>query len=91
MAGPAYSQKLVGRSISVIGQFIQIRKRDEETTAARITYELEESTASAVREAQLIQEYNAAAAQLAAQLSAGAAQGLQYMEQKQRRNTYSND
>ena len=47
-------------------------------------YELEESTASAVREAQLQQEYNAAAAQLAAELSAGASQQLQYMEHEQR-------
>ena len=50
----------------------------------RITYELEETTASAVREAQLQQEYNAAAAQLAAELSAGASQQLQYMEHEQR-------
>ena len=83
-AGPAYPQELLGRSINMIGQFIQIRRGDEEATAARITYELEESTASAVREAQLQQEYNAAAAQLAAELSAGASQQLQYMEHEQR-------
>ena len=45
---------------------------------------LEETTASAVREAQLKQEYNTAAAQLAAELSAGASQQLQYMEHEQR-------
>ena len=83
-AGPAYPQELLGRSINMIGQFIQIRRGDEEATAARITYELEESTASAVREAQLQQEDNAAAAQLAAELSAGASQQLQYMEHEQR-------
>ena len=38
----------------------------------KITYELEESTASAVKETQLPQESNVAAAQLAAELSAGA-------------------
>ena len=49
-ASPAYPQELLGRSIDMIGQFIQIRRGDEEATAARITYELEESIASAVRE-----------------------------------------
>ena len=83
-ASPAYPQELLGCSINMIGQFIQIRRGDEETTAAKITYELEESTASAVREAQLQQEYNVAAAQLAAEFSAGASQQLQYMEHKQR-------
>ena len=84
MAGkPAYPQELLGRSINTIGQFIQIRRGDEETTVARITYELEESAASAAREAQLQQEYNTAAAQLAAELSASASQQIQYMEHEQ--------
>ena len=51
----------VGRAIHMAGQFIQVRRGDEETTAARITYELEEFTEAVVREARYKAEYEQAA------------------------------
>ena len=72
----------VGRAVHMVGQFIQVRRGDEETTVARITYELEESTA--VREAHYRAEYEQAAQQLSAELSMQTAQNLQYLEAEQR-------
>ena len=59
----------VGRAIHMVGQFIQVWRGDEEATAARITYELEESTEATVREARYRAEYEQAEQQLAAELS----------------------
>ena len=74
----------VGRAIHMVGQFIQVRHGDAETTAARITYELEKSTQATVREARYRAEYEQAEQQLAAELSMQAAQNLQYLEAEQR-------
>ena len=74
----------VGMAIRMVGQYIQVSCGDEPTTAARATYELEESTAAAVREAQYQQEYEQAAQQLSAELNAQAAQQLHYLETEQR-------
>ena len=74
----------VGMAIRMVGQFIQVSRGDEQTTAARVTYELEESTAAAVREAQYQEEYEHAAQQLSAELNAQAAQQLHYLETEQR-------
>ena len=68
----------------MVGQFTQARRDDEEATAARITYELEESTEGTVREARYRAEYEQAEQQLAAELSMQAAQNLQYLEAEQR-------
>ena len=56
---------------------------DNEQMASRVTFELEEQTASAVREEQLRGEYAQAAETLRAELSEEAAQRFQYLEQQQ--------
>ena len=81
---PNRPQEFFGASINMIGQFLQVRRGDEEAVAARISYELNEHTASTVREAQLQQEYQEATAQLQAELSAAATQQLQYAELEHR-------
>ena len=68
----------------MVGQFIQAQRGDEDATAARITFELEESTEAAVREAQNRAEYEQIAQQLSAELTTQAAQLLQYLEGEQR-------
>ena len=45
----------------MVGQFLQMRQGDNEQVASRVTFELEEQTASAVREEQLRGEYAQAA------------------------------
>ena len=74
----------VGVAIRMVGNFIQVNHWDEQTTAARVTYELDESTATAVREAQYQQEYEHAAQQLSAELSVQVALQLSYLETEQR-------
>ena len=54
-----------------------------EQVASRVTFELEEQTASAVREAQLRDEYAQAAGALRTELSEEAAQRFHYLEQEQ--------
>ena len=51
--------------------------------ASRVTFQLEEQTALAVREEELRTEYARAADNLRAELSAEAAQHFQYLEQQQ--------
>ena len=68
----------------MVGQFIQVRRGDEETTAARITDELEKSTEATVCEARYRAEYEQAAQQLSAEFSMQAAQNLQFLEAEQR-------
>ena len=81
----------VGIAIKVVGNFIQGSCGDKQTTAARVTYKLEESTAAAVREAQYQQERKHAAQQLSAKLSVQAAQQLNYLETEQRAYAQENN
>ena len=73
----------MGNSIRVMAQFLHMRQGDNEQMASRVTYELEEQTASAVREEQLRGEYAQAAEALRTELSEEAAQRFQYLEQQQ--------
>ena len=73
----------VGLAIHMLGQFVQARCGDEDATAARVTFELEESTEAAVREARYRAEYEQVAQQLSAELTMQAAQHLQYLEAEQ--------
>ena len=45
-----YPLEPVDIAIRMVGDFLQVRQGDEEATAARVTYEVNESTAAAVRE-----------------------------------------
>ena len=45
------------RASHMVGEFIQVRRGDEQTTAARIAYELEKSMEAAVRAACYRAEY----------------------------------
>ena len=74
---------MLGQSIRIVGQFLHLRQGDHEQMASRVTFELEEQTASAVREAQLRDEYAQAASELRTELSEEAAQRFQYLEQQQ--------
>ena len=65
------------------GQFLHLRQGDHEQMASSVTFELEEQTASAVREAQLRDECAQAASELRTELSGEAAQRFQYLEQQQ--------
>ena len=67
----------------MVGQFLHMRQSDNEQMASRVTFELEEQTASAVREEQLRDEYAQAADALRAELSEEAAQRFQYLEHQQ--------
>ena len=60
---PPIQLHLLKGSLQTIGHFIQVRRGDEEATAARVAYELNESNAATVREGQLRQEYEDATAQ----------------------------
>ena len=42
--------EILGQSIRMVGQFLQVRQSDTEQMASRVTFKLEEQTASAVRE-----------------------------------------
>ena len=75
--------EVLGQSIRMVGQFLHLRQGDHEQMASRVTFELEEQTASAVREAQLRDEYAQAASELRTELSEEAAQRFQYLEQQQ--------
>ena len=75
--------EVLGRSIRMVGQFLHMRQSDNEQMASRVTFELEEQTASAVREEQLRDEYAQAADALRAELSEEAAQRFQYLEHQQ--------
>ena len=74
---------MLGQSIRMVGQFLHMRQSDNEQMASRVTFELEEQTASAVREAELQEEYAQAASALRIELSEEAAQRLQYLEHQQ--------
>ena len=67
----------------MVGQFLHMRQNDNEQMASRVTFELEEQTASAVREEELRQEYAQAAGVLRTELSEEAAQRFQYLEHQQ--------
>ena len=67
----------------MVGQFLRMRQSDNEQMASRVTFELEEQTASAVREAELQEEYAQAASALRIELSKEAAQRFQYLEHQQ--------
>ena len=71
------------QSIRMIGQFLHTRQVDREQMASRVTFELEEQTASAVREDELRGEYARAAENLKTELSAEAAQHFFYLERQQ--------
>ena len=75
--------EVLGQSIRMVGQFLHLRQGDHEQMASRVTFELEEQTASAVREAQLRDEYAQAASELRTELSEEAAQRFQYLEHQQ--------
>ena len=75
--------EVLGRSIRMVGQFLHMRQSDNEQMASRVTFELEEQTASAVREAELQEEYAQAASALRTELSEEAAQRFQYLEHQQ--------
>ena len=75
--------EILGQSIRMVGQFLQVRQNDNEQMASRVTFELEEQTASAVRDEQLRNEYAQAADALRAELSEEAAQRFQFMEHQQ--------
>ena len=72
--------EILGNSIQVMAQFLHTRQGDNEQMASRVTHELEEQTASAVREEELRTEYARAADNLRAELSAEAAQHFQQLE-----------
>ena len=74
---------MLGQSIRMVGQFLHMRQSDNEQMASRVTFELEEQTASAVREAELQEEYAQAASALRIELSEEAAQRFQYLEHQQ--------
>ena len=74
----------VGVAIRMVGNCIQVSWGDEKATAARVTCELDASTAASVREAQYRQGHEHAAQQLSAELSVQAAQQLNYLETEQR-------
>ena len=71
------NREILGQSIRMVGHFLQVRQSDTEQMASRVTFELEEQTASAVREEQLRNEYAQAADALRAELSEEAAQRFQ--------------
>ena len=75
--------EVLGQSIRMVGQFLHMRQNDNEQMASRVTFELEEQTASAVREEELRQEYAQAAGVLRTELSEEAAQRFQYLEHQQ--------
>ena len=75
--------EVLNQSIRMVGQFLHLRQGDHEQMASRVTFELEEQTASAVREAQLRDEYAQAAGALRTELSEEAAQRFHYLEQEQ--------
>ena len=75
--------EVLGHSIRMVGQFLHMRQNDNEQMASRVTFELEEQTASAVREAELQEEYAQAASALRIELSEEAAQRFQYLEHQQ--------
>ena len=79
-----YPLEPVDIAIRMVGDFLQVRQGDEEATAARVTYEVNESTAAAVREMQFRQEYEHAVRQLSSELSIQAEQHLHYLEGEQR-------
>ena len=66
-------EKILGQSIRMVGQFLHMRQGEQEQMASRVTFELEEQTASAVREEQLRGEYAQAADALRTELSEEAA------------------
>ena len=74
---------MLGQSIRMVGQFLHMRQSDNEQMASRVTFELEEQTASAVREEELRNEYAQAAGALRTELSEEAAQRFQYLEHQQ--------
>ena len=80
---PREGGEILGNSIRVMAQFLHMRQGDNEQMASRVTYELEEQTALAVREEQLRGEHAQAAETLRAELSEEAAQRFQYLEQQQ--------
>ena len=59
-----------------------MRQDDNEQMASRVTFELGEQTAAAVREEELRSEYARAADNLRAELSAEASQYFQHLEQQ---------
>ena len=67
----------------MVGQFLHLRQGDHEQMASRVTFELEEQTAAAVREEELRTEYARVADNLRAELSTEAAQHFQHLEQEQ--------
>ena len=75
--------EVLGQSIRMVGQFLHLRQGDHEQMVSKVTFELEEQTASAVREAQLRDEYAQAASELRTALSEEAAQRFQYLERQQ--------
>ena len=75
--------EVLGQSIRMVGQFLHLRQGDHEQMASRVTFELEEQTAAAVREEELRSEYAQEAENLRATLSAEAAQHFQHLEHQQ--------
>ena len=75
--------EILGQSIRMVGQFIHLRQGDQEQMASRVTFELEEQTAAAVREEELRSEYAREAENLRAALSAEAVQQVQHLEHQQ--------
>ena len=67
---PLVGQEVLGQSIRMVGQFLHLHQRDSEQMASRVTFELEEQAASAVREEQLRHEYAIAADEFRKELSA---------------------
>ena len=76
-------KEVLGQSLQMVGQFLHLRQGDHEQMASRVTFELEEQAAAAVREEELRREYARAADNLRAELSAEAAQHFQHLEQQQ--------
>ena len=75
--------EVLGQSIRMVGQFLHLRQGDQEQMASRVTFELEEQTAAAVREEELRNEYAREAENLRAVLSAEVAQHFQHLEHQQ--------
>ena len=80
---PREGGEVLGNSIRVMAQFLHMRQGDNEQMASRVTYELEEQAAAAVREEELRNEHAREAQILRAVLSAEAAQHFQHLEQQQ--------